>query len=540
MPLLRGKSPEVIQENIKRLLKEGKTKEQAVAIALELARNDSKRTSGRSDSLPAFPSAIEERYYRNINKLLRATHEALVSEIKEILSESRFDSAIRVDAGFSERILGKIEAAKNTFLSLIAPKLFDSMFKDVNAFVLNNVNKQFNIETVATFQSAEEKVMAEEWVALNTDLISRAIKEKYFDGIEDVVITSFREGLSINEIQSKLLGAYDLHDNAKSAKARARLIARDQIGKLSSNLTQFRHRQLGINQYQWSTSGDERVRPSHARLDGRIFSYDNPPDTGRGRNNPGEDYQCLLPWTIVQGSFKAGIASNYDGDIARIKTGMGAMVSLTARHPVLTRRGFIPAKDLIPGEALLHFLPQEASEVVTAQKLFSFITMMGNERFIDLKPGDLHGEAEYAEPLALRVFGMCNVLPERSNFDFAAIQSRRESEKLVDVSRLDVFAKRLLRAGAIDVVETVDIEHYSGPVYDFQTVSGLMVADNIVVSNCRCVAHPILPGDDPYELMDEAHQRQTNEAKRMNREPPVHPSDKDADFIPEAMPYAPR
>lgn len=40
--------------------------------------------------------------------------------------------------------------------------------------------------------------------------------------------------------------------------------------------------------YIWRTSGDDKVRPSHAANNGKIFAWDNPPETG----HPGEDYNC--------------------------------------------------------------------------------------------------------------------------------------------------------------------------------------------------------------------------------------------------------
>ncbi|MCI5048814.1 MAG: minor capsid protein [Rickettsiales bacterium] len=40
--------------------------------------------------------------------------------------------------------------------------------------------------------------------------------------------------------------------------------------------------------YIWRTRGDGKVRGSHAANDGKIFSWDNPPETG----HPGEDYGC--------------------------------------------------------------------------------------------------------------------------------------------------------------------------------------------------------------------------------------------------------
>lgn len=40
--------------------------------------------------------------------------------------------------------------------------------------------------------------------------------------------------------------------------------------------------------YVWMTAGDEKVRPSHAANDGKIFRWSDPPATG----HPGEDIHC--------------------------------------------------------------------------------------------------------------------------------------------------------------------------------------------------------------------------------------------------------
>jgi hypothetical protein len=40
--------------------------------------------------------------------------------------------------------------------------------------------------------------------------------------------------------------------------------------------------------YIWRTRGDPQVRPSHMENNGKVFSWDNPPETG----HPGEDYNC--------------------------------------------------------------------------------------------------------------------------------------------------------------------------------------------------------------------------------------------------------
>lgn len=74
----------------------------------------------------------------------------------------------------------------------------------------------------------------------------------------------------------------------------ARLIARDQTLKLNGNLTMERHKEAGIERYEWDTSSDERVRKFHKDLNGTQHSWDDPPviDKKGRKGHPGSDYQC--------------------------------------------------------------------------------------------------------------------------------------------------------------------------------------------------------------------------------------------------------
>lgn len=77
-------------------------------------------------------------------------------------------------------------------------------------------------------------------------------------------------------------------------RSKADLLARDQVLTLNAQVTKSRFTAAGVTQYIWTTSGDERVRESHAELDGQTFSFDAPPvisPDGR-TGNPGDDYQC--------------------------------------------------------------------------------------------------------------------------------------------------------------------------------------------------------------------------------------------------------
>jgi SPP1 gp7 family putative phage head morphogenesis protein len=75
---------------------------------------------------------------------------------------------------------------------------------------------------------------------------------------------------------------------------RAKLIARDQTVKYNATVRQEQARSLGIKFYIWRCTDDRDVRPYHRKLNGRKFSYDNPPvtDAYGHRHAPGEDFNC--------------------------------------------------------------------------------------------------------------------------------------------------------------------------------------------------------------------------------------------------------
>lgn len=120
----------------------------------------------------------------------------------------------------------------------------------------------------------------------NVNLIS-SIGDEAFRKVETIVYNGLQQGSSFKSIRDEIEHFVD--PEVGNIRARANLIARDQIGKLNGQINFLRQNELGIERYRWQTVGDERVRDSHASKDGRIFSWDDPPaDTG----HPGEDFQC--------------------------------------------------------------------------------------------------------------------------------------------------------------------------------------------------------------------------------------------------------
>lgn len=121
----------------------------------------------------------------------------------------------------------------------------------------------------------------DEAVSANIALIN-SIPQQYLDRVEQAVMASLQAGTLNATLADDLLKIEGITKN------RAKLIARDQLGKINSRLSQLRQQSLGITHYYWSTSLDERVRNKHAGWEGDLIAWDNPPPDG----HPGQAIQC--------------------------------------------------------------------------------------------------------------------------------------------------------------------------------------------------------------------------------------------------------
>ena len=86
--------------------------------------------------------------------------------------------------------------------------------------------------------------------------------------------------------------AKDILATQSVTEARARLIARTEVSRASSNLVQARSQFAGSDGYFWRTSGDSDVRDSHAHMEGRYVRWSEPPTLDKMKGHAGTLPNC--------------------------------------------------------------------------------------------------------------------------------------------------------------------------------------------------------------------------------------------------------
>lgn len=146
------------------------------------------------------------------------------------------------------------------------------------------LSRLFNVP-LATAAGGQDKV--DRWIVENAALI-KSLSGGAIGEVEKMVAAAASGGQPTLDLLADIKGRFGV------SYSKASLIARDQTAKLGSRISQSQMQRYGVSSYQWSTSGDSRVRQEHADLDGRIFQWSDPPiaDKAGTRGHPGEVWQC--------------------------------------------------------------------------------------------------------------------------------------------------------------------------------------------------------------------------------------------------------
>lgn len=223
-----------------------------------------------------YPIGQERDYHRILNRLVvhlrKLINEELIPQIPNMINEVQGKISTDRTDDFLDQLRGIILHLNLSMQSEVEKAI---LLADENAIKINNFNKN-------QFAKMHEQVFGinpfekEPWLidqlkifsAQNSDLI-KSLPAQELNRVSGIIERGLQEGQTYSNVAKEIKKSFGI------TQRRAKLIARDQTKKLNTSLTKLRQQEIGVEEYIWQTSGDERVRGSHAVLDGKKCRWDD-------------------------------------------------------------------------------------------------------------------------------------------------------------------------------------------------------------------------------------------------------------------------
>lgn len=234
---------------------------------------------------------VETMAKRFKNQVLGKLHVSTVDKFADAQTGNFAAILLRLSKAAQKSILkqfgnDRIETISQQMLGKLDRKSKEEFYKRVSAKTGINVTDLIAKEGMKATTNA---LVAEtsQWI--------KTLRDDTFQKFTNNTLFAMSQGESLDTIVDQF------DDIASERKNHAQFLARNQVQNYNSVTTKIRAQNLGITKAVWETSGDERVRASHADREGKEF------DLAEGCYSsidglyllPGTDYNCRCTYTMI-------------------------------------------------------------------------------------------------------------------------------------------------------------------------------------------------------------------------------------------------
>jgi SPP1 gp7 family putative phage head morphogenesis protein len=259
--------------------------------------------SATMQGTPLIPPQEAERLYRTaMQKAIERMTNSYAKELRKTIKPfTTAQDGVAMDAnlgGQLDLMFGRLNKHWGAVFGKFARKLAKTTVERVDRLSkrrldqsLKELSGGLTIKTPELPKSMISTLQAA--TARNVGLI-KSIQSKFHDQIAQEVLNNIGDQQSVFENAKKLVDRVYFH--GETTEERARLIARDQVSKMSSEMSAARARSAGITKFKWRHSGGSAdPRKLHLEYNNQIFSYDDLPviDERTGEKGlPGQAINC--------------------------------------------------------------------------------------------------------------------------------------------------------------------------------------------------------------------------------------------------------
>lgn len=349
----------------------------------------------------------EAEVAQEINKTVARLIGKWRAAIKKVLTSTGTASEVADASRYAKilRDLGQATDATVAAVERVATKVYQQTLREESARFAHKFDKAgLKVETglgikfdaIASKQLAAAAKYAElpgMSVFKSFAGLSAAAKRRMQQDVVDAIAEG-KSGYWLGKKWASGAGAGRLANEA-DALARTAMMAASNQAMVSEALASGGR----IKALRWSAVFDLRTCPTCGGLHGKVFSLTALPAM------PAHP-RCVLPDTVVlSGRRVAATRAWYRGDVVTVRTKSGRILTVTENHPVLTRRGFIPASRLREGDHLVRYRDGVEQSVTrgidgdyqpaTAREIFELASVNGPllSGRVPTSPVQFHGDA---------------------------------------------------------------------------------------------------------------------------------------------------
>lgn len=229
--------------------------------------------------------------YDKRQKMYRIAYDKLPNDLLVSVAESQRLSQERIQ--FVDKYLADFMGNIDDFVDNIAfTKEVITILDDANQQIEKNV-KSINIIT-PELDAVQAREIAKSYTT-NMQYYIKKWAEKDIPEFRKKVNKAVLEGYREDKVQKILQQEY------KIGADKAKFLAQNETSIMLAQYRKVTYQKMGFNKFKWVTIMDGKERELHAKLNGKIFSFDNPPviDERTGQVGlPGTTYGCrcsLIP-----------------------------------------------------------------------------------------------------------------------------------------------------------------------------------------------------------------------------------------------------
>ncbi|WP_122425151.1 phage minor head protein [Pseudomonas viridiflava] len=238
------------------------------------------------------------QYNARLQRLVKQVKADIAKEVmplvRQLAPEYTQDAVVTTDA-WSDLIIAAMRRLTSKWASFgvdagadrIAGEFVQSALKKSE----RDLKKSMGIDVFSGSKTLQDYLKAS--AQQNAQLI-KSIPAKYLDEVQTLVMANMRSGMRPGFIEKALQEQFGV------SQRRAKVIARDQTGKINGELAEKQQIGAGFEYFQWIDSDDRRVRHRHSEIANKVTAYgkgiyrwDDLPLSDSGVPiKPGSDYQC--------------------------------------------------------------------------------------------------------------------------------------------------------------------------------------------------------------------------------------------------------